>query len=323
MKILYIPSGFPGIYDFFDNCIVNELNNEGHVCKSFNHFEGIDSLKVNVLRFQPDIVFTMTGFILPPKMMEWLKCQKIKLAVWMTEDPYYMDKTIELIKHYDYVFTIDKASQLIYQENEHHRVYHLPLGTDPNIFSPSTISDDQKVYDICLVGYPYPERIELIKLLLKRTTYTIHVVGGKWNNELLKCHGNKRLNITDWKPPHEIPDYYNSAKIVINTHRPHNLEENNNSMGIINQSINNRTFDVAACGAFQLISHQPDLRDYFSEEEMVSFKNQGEFLGKIHFYIKNNEKRKEIALKSREVVLKHHTFSHRLEKVIELVQRRT
>ncbi|MGG1073107.1 glycosyltransferase [Priestia megaterium] len=320
MKILYIPSGFPGIYDFFDHCIVSELNKEDHVCKSFNHFEGADSLKTNVLKFQPDIVFTMTGFILPPTMIEWLKYQKIKLGVWMTEDPYYMDKTIKLIKSYDYVFTIDKASQNIYQENGHRKVYYLPLGTDPNIFSPSITSASEKSHDICLVGYPYPDRIELIKLLLKQSTYNIHVVGGKWNNELQEWNEDNRLKITDWKPPHEIPRYYNTAKIIINTHRPHDLAENNNSMGIINTSINNRTFDVAACRAFQLISHQPDLRDYFSEEEMVSFKNQGEFLDKIRFYIKNNEKREEIALKSREIVLKNHTFSHRLKKIIELVQ---
>ncbi|KAB2488079.1 CgeB family protein [Priestia endophytica] len=321
MKILYIFSGFPGIYYFFDNFIINELNNEDHICKGFNHFEGMDSLKLNVLEFEPDLVFTMTGFILPEQMTEWLKDQKNKLAVWMTEDPYYMDKTVEIINRYDYIFTIDRASLEHYQKNGHPHVYLLPLGTDPNTFSPSTHSDEQELIDICLVGYPYPDRIELIKFLLKETQYTIEVVGGKWKDELREWSKDQRLKITDWQPPHKVVNYYNNAKIILNTHRPQDLVENNNSMGIISKSINNRTFDVASCGAFQLISHQPDLRYYFSEKEMVSFESQEELIEKIHFYIKNEEKRKEIALNAREVVLKHHTFAHRIKEIIAIVQK--
>jgi spore maturation protein CgeB len=155
---------------------------------------------------------------------------------------------------------------------------------------------------------------------LKETHYTIHVVGGLWNSVFEEGNEEKRLKITDWKPPHEVPDCYNSAKIILNTHRPHDLAENKNSVGVINRSINNRTFDVSACGAFQLISHQPDLRDYFSEEEIVSFENNEDLLHKIHFYLKNEQKRKQIALNAREKILKHHTFVHRIKELLTLIQ---
>ncbi|MFC0271914.1 glycosyltransferase [Metabacillus herbersteinensis] len=320
MKVLYITSGFPGIYQFFDNCIVNEMNNDDHICKSFNHFQGIDSLKLIVLKFEPDLVFTLTGFILPKEMTDWLRSKNIKLAVWMTEDPYYMDTSIGLASHYDYVFTIDSSSLEVYREKGHPNVYLLPLGTDPNIFSPKPNVDEQQINDICLVGYPYPERIDIINLLLKETSYTVQVVGGNWKDNLLQWSENKQLKIIDWSPPDTVAYYYNNAKIILNTHRPHDLAENQNSMGIINSSINNRTFDVAASGAFQLISYKPDLRNYFTEEEMVSFQKEEDLLNKIDHFMKHKEERKKIAVSAREKVLNQHTFLHRTKEIISTVK---
>ncbi|WP_257958811.1 CgeB family protein [Bacillus sp. V3-13] len=262
----------------------------------------------------------MTGFILPKEMTEWLKGQNYKTAVWMTEDPYYMDRTIEIINDYDYVFTIDRAALDCYREEGHPNIFHLPLGTDPNTFIPSKNPEEQKKDDICLVGYPYPQRIELIKFLLHNTQYTIHVVGGKWSDELTHVKQDHRLKITDWKPPQEVAHYYNSAKIILNTHRPHDLAENNNSMGIINKSINNRTFDIAACGAFQLITEELDLRSYFSEEEIISFEGDEDLLEKIDFYINNDKERKRISLNAREKVLKYHTFAHRIRELTAIAQ---
>ncbi|PLR81747.1 protein CgeB [Bacillus sp. V33-4] len=320
MKVLYIPSGFPGIYYFFDNCIVNELRKQGHICNSFNHFKGLDSLMLNVSEFAPELVLTMTGFILPNEMTEWLNTQHLKTAVWMTEDPYYMDRTCGMINDYDYVFTIDRSALECYQEKGHPLVFHLPLGTDPRTFAPSITPDEQDLEDICLVGYPYPERIKLIEFLLENTQYTLQVVGGKWDEKLGHMTKNPRLKITEWKPPQEVAHYYNNSRIILNTHRPHDLAENNNSMGIMNKSINNRTFDIAACGAFQLITEELDLRTYFSAEEIISFEGNEELLEKIHFYVNHDQERKKIALKARENVLKHHTFAHRIKELTAIIQ---
>ncbi|MGG1368246.1 glycosyltransferase [Priestia megaterium] len=321
MRILYIPSGFSGVYHFFDDCIVRECNNEDNTCSLFNHYKGFNSLKSKVEEFKPDLVLTLTGFLLSSKMTEWLKSQNIKLAVWMTEDPYYMDASISVISRYDYVFTIDRSALEFYLETCHPNAYLLPLGTDSNIFSSKIDVDEKQMHDICLVGFPYPERINIINLLLEKTSYSIQVVGTKWKDELEQWKENKLLKIIDWSAPEIVARYYNNAKIVLNTHRPYDLGENKNSMKIINKGINNRTFDVAACGAFQLISYQSDLYRYFSENEMVAFKGEEDLLSKICFYINNEKKRKQIAIKAREKVLKHHTFANRIKELTTIIQK--
>lgn len=322
MRILYIPSGFFDIYQFFDKCILRECNNLGHICKSFSLYKGLDDLKSTVESFKPNLVFTMTGFILPTEMTEWLQSENIKLAVWMTEDPYYMDVSRSLVSRYDYVFTIDSAALKFYRESGHPNIFFLPLGTHPGTFSRKhNISEEELRNDLCLVGYPYPERIDIINLLLKETSYKIQVVGGKWKDKLKNWSTNRLLKISDWLPPYEVANHYHHSKIILNIHRPYNLKENKNSIGIINRSINNRTFDIAASGVFQLLSHKPDLCDFFTEEEIVSFRSKKELLYKIDYYIKHKKERNEIALRAQSKVLSQHTFSHRIEEIISIVEK--
>jgi spore maturation protein CgeB len=108
---------------------------------------------------------------------------------------------------------------------------------------------------------------------------------------------------------------------VLNTHRPFNLKHNQNRLGIVGKSINNRTFDVAACGSFQLIQFKEDLPNHFIEnEEIVSFNNNQELAQKIDYYLKSEEERRWIADNARKRVLKDHTFEQRLENMLELIK---
>ncbi|MBN8201204.1 MULTISPECIES: CgeB family protein [Bacillaceae] len=319
MRILFISSGYTGIYKFFEQWIMKELQKKTNV-KQFDPLTGIGKLKTMVNQFKPDIVIVLLGFKVPLKIIQWVKTQKIKTAVWLTEDPYYMDKTEVLIPNYDYIFTIDTAAKDFYIKKGHQQTFHLPLGTSTEIFKPIQ-AGPAFISDICLLGYPYPDRVKLIQVLLEKTPYKIKVIG-KWRNKLIRLQNHPRLRIHDiWVEPSIAAQYYNGAKIVLNTHRPYNLHQNKNRIGIKGNSINNRTFDVAACGAFQLIEYKEDLPIHFIEDkEIVSFKTEDELLQKIIFYINHEEKRKEISELANKRVLKEHTFEKRMEDMLSKLQ---
>lgn len=314
MKILYIPSGFFGVYPFFDQSIINEFTNQGYECKTFSHYNGITSFKKSLHTFTPDFVLTMAGLMMPEDMLTFLKKHGIKVAVWLTEDPYYIDVTSKIIFNYDYVFTVDKRALDVYHQLNHSDSYLLSLGTDTDIFKPKATNLIFK--DLCLVGFPYPERIQLIKFLLEHSSYNIRVVGNEWEQHLGKWKKNERLHVMNWITPHKVADCYNSAKIILNTHRPHDLKENKNTRGVIGESINNRTFDIAACQAFQLISHKPELHSCFTHEEIVSFHTLDELLHKINYYITHDKERKKIAARAKNKVLAQHLFQHRLLEMV-------
>lgn len=318
MKIIFITSSYKGIYDYFEAWIVRELK-KNHEVKFFHFKDGLSNLQSVTGGFNPELALTLVGFKLPLQMVQWLKKQQVKTAVWFTEDPYFMDRTQVLSQYFDFVFTIDSAAFEFYINNGHMNAYQFPLATEPQVFRPKQVAAKYRS-DICLVGFPYPDRIQLIQFLLQNTPYKIKVVG-KWTNPLFRFRSNPKLMIHEgWVEPSVVADFYNGAKIVLNTHRPFNLRQNQNKLGIIGKSINNRTFDIAACSSFQLIEFKEDLLKYFLEdEEMVSFKSNQELVQKIDFYLKFEEERQLIADNAKNRVLKEHTFEHRLKKMLDLI----
>jgi spore maturation protein CgeB len=318
MKVLYIPSGYIKIYQFFDRWILNELQKNSDIEVQSAALSGnFSRLKSVCKQFQPDIIFTMLGDNLPPAILHWMKNHHSKSVVWLTEDPYYTDRSIKVLPYFDYVFSIDCASVDYYKSLGYKHIYHLPLGTDPAVFRPRR--NNGKMYDISLIGYPYPDRIRIMSLLLKETPYKIQIVGNKWRKQSLRTSRSNYSLINRWLPPLKVAELYSNGKIILNTHRPFNEKSNLNTARIINRSINNRTFDIAACGSFQLIQFMADLPEHFEEqEEIVSFKSDDELLSQIDYYLSNEEERNSIAAKGRKKVLQQHTFYHRLDKILNI-----
>ncbi|QSF43803.1 CgeB family protein [Paenibacillus tianjinensis] len=323
MRILFITSGFRAVYSFFERSIVEAFQNAGHYCESFGLRNDLQALQQMEQSLQPDLILAMTGLKIPKPILEFLRQTNVKSAVWMTEDPYYMDWTLPLTAYFDYIFTIDQAAAEQYTRLGHPCVYHLPLGTDPGIFHCTPVSEEF-TSDIGLVGVPYSNRIELIELLLKNTDYTIQIVGRGWGKHHLEWNRTKAGHVhlvNAWVKPETAMKYYNGSTIVLNIHRPSDEKYNKNRMGIMAKSINNRTFDAASCEAFQLIDSREGLVNHFAEgKEMVSFEDKNDLLEKIHYYIAHGEERKHIARQARKRVLSSHTFQHRIDRLVKTVQ---
>lgn len=322
MKIIFITSGYRAIYSFFEQCVITAIQNAGHFCETFTLNQDLNALKLMKQTLQPDLIVAMTGLKISTPILEFLKQADVKSAIWMTEDPYYMDWTLPLVSYFDYIFTIDQAAVEQYQRLGHPYVYHLPLGTDPEVFH-STLVSEEFTSDICLVGVPYSNRIELIEFLLTRTDYRIQIVGRGWAKHHSKWKGLKRkLQVVNaWVKPETVVNYYNGSKIVLNIHRPSDEKYNKNRMGVIAKSINNRTFDAASCEAFQLMDYKEELGKHFEEgKEMVSFKDKNDLLEKIHYYMAHDEERRHMAIQARTRVLASHTFQHRIDHLLMQVQ---
>jgi spore maturation protein CgeB len=323
MRIILITSGFRAVYTFFEQSVLKAFQNAGHHCKLFTLNKGLNEFKLINQSFQPDLILAMGGLKISKPMLDFLKQTKEKSAIWMTEDPFYMDWSIPLITYFDFIFTIDQAALEQYKRLGHPHVYHLPLGTDPEMFH-STLVSEEYTSDICLVGVPYSNRIELIEFLLKRTDYQIQLVGRGWSRHNNEWKKNLNLDldlVNAWVIPETVAKYYNGSKIILNIHRPSDEKYNRNHHGIIAKSINNRTFDAASCEAFQLIDSKEELANYFEEgKEIISFQDKDDLLEKIHYYIANEEERKQIAKNARKRVWSAHTFKHRINYMLMKVQ---
>ncbi|MCJ7841373.1 glycosyltransferase [Lederbergia sp. NSJ-179] len=321
MKILYISSGYPMIYHYLDRNIERALHYASQKCILFQPHESIDQLE-SILNEEeaPQFSLTLLGDHLSKQARNLLSDYHMKQAVWLTEDPFYIDQTIQRIFDDDYVFTIDSGAQKEYLSAGFSHVYHLPLGTDPTTFARMQV-DNRYQSDVLLVGYPYPSRVQLVEFLLRNGSFPITVIGKQWYNRLAKKY-RKHVNITlydQWLEPEEIAKFYNGAKIVLNPHRHSGFSFQQNRRNIRNETINNRTFDIAACGAFQLIEELPDLRLFFSEDEMISYQDHRDCLEKIYFYLTREQIRRRVGVQVQKKVYNKHTFQHRIETIMDIM----
>jgi spore maturation protein CgeB len=322
MRILYISSGYTRIYRYFDRSIIlaiKQLNNANvrPVSPSIKTEDLSDIIK----HFKPNIMITLLGDRLPKETLQFLRSSNVATAVWLTEDPFYFDETIELIPPYDYVFTVDLGALEAYKEFGYTNAYHIPLGTNPAVFKPKPING-RYTSDICLVGYPYLDRVDMINMLLKETPFQIKGVGSGWKKHF-RSNVRDNFEIIDrWISPEKVADYYSNSKIVLNSQRPFDEKSNKNQHLTHSKSINNRTFDIAACNGFQIVQSMKDLSIHFTlDKEIISFNSHDELLEKIHLFIDQPNKREIIAAKARENTILNHTFKQRMETMLSIIRK--
>ena len=105
----------------------------------------------------------------------------------------------------------------------------------------------------------------------------------------------------------ELPSFYNACTV--------NFNATSIQMG---KAVNQRVFDVPACGAFLLTDHQESIEGLFEVgKEVVTYKDRGEIADLARFYLRNDAARRTIAGKGRERVLAEHTYRHRIETIAQ------
>jgi spore maturation protein CgeB len=114
-------------------------------------------------------------------------------------------------------------------------------------------------------------------------------------------------------------DYYRTTPFLYNACR---INFNATSLQM-RSAVNQRVFDVPACGAFLLTDHQESLGEAFEiGEEVIAFEHPGEIPDLVRFYLENPARRKAVAERGRQRVLREHTYRHRLNSMVEQMRAR-
>ncbi|MEC1901783.1 CgeB family protein [Bacillus atrophaeus] len=312
MNVLYIRSGYKGIYSYFDRWI-----EEGFLHSPIRLLSSLDldaQSARSIKSFQPDFAVIMVGDRVPSEWLTWLKIEGIPVYVWLTEDPFYTDISLQVIPHADVILTIDQNSADVYRELGCPHVYYMPIPTNQRLFK--KLNTETSCHsNLLLIGYPYPNRVQLIKETAN-LPFTIRLIGKEWRKYLhKKTIKQSNVDIIDqWISPEKAVHYYNSADIVINPHRPYHFAFNKNQKSIQNISLNNRSFDIAACEAFQLV----DLPAASPFSSFVSYHGINDFKRKAAYYLEHPEERKKAAALNYKETIPANTFDELPAKLLHI-----
>jgi spore maturation protein CgeB len=317
-KILYITSGKGVPYSPLDESIIRWLRTlVGELIVTSPEADPVAAAD----RSRPDLAIHLDGMLLDVNTIDRIRERGIRTALWLTDDPYYTDATINIVGHYDYIFSIERGGVSFYKELGCPEVHYLPLGCDPSVFRPCRVAfQDRK--EICFAGSGFWNRIELIDSLSRFLKHKNLVIAGKWWSRLPHYKRLKsKIRRGEWLSPEATASFYNSSKIALNIHRRYDDSTiNNNTRRIPAVSPNPRTFEISGCGVLQLTDVREDLPNfYIPGEEIVTYSSPEELKYKIDYYLRHEEERQQIALRGLIRTLREHTYEHRLVQLLQTV----
>ncbi|EIJ80537.1 hypothetical protein PB1_09257 [Bacillus methanolicus PB1] len=114
-------------------------------------------------------------------------------------------------------------------------------------------------------------------------------------------------------------DYYKLYPLVFH----HSKININLTRTFVETGLPLRVFDVLSSKGFLLTNDKQDIHRLFKDgRDLVVFRDNQDLVEQIDYYLHHEEERIRIAESGHETLCKHHTYVHRLEKIIELGKRK-
>lgn len=211
--------------------------------------------------------------------------------------------SIEEYNKYDHVFIASNKWADEIKNKIDATVQPLLQCTDPEIFYP----DHSSIYEheLLFVGNSRKVFRKILKDLLP-TDHDLAIYGKEWN------FLDKNLIHGDHIPNNQLKKAYSSCKILLNDHW-----EDMRMKGFIS----NRIFDGFASGAFIISDEINGAKEIFGNT-LVTYSNSEELHQLIDYYLENEEERRDLANKGRDIVLlKDHTYENRVKQILEIIHK--
>jgi len=197
---------------------------------------------------------------------------------------------------------------------------YLPHAADPEVYRPYLLSSAEQqalACDVVFVGDSrhrmghLPENWHRVQVLEAVAQLGVHlrVYGKGWetldDSYAVKRHVAGRVLL----PAEQVARAYRAAAIVLNVHHPQ-----------LPQGCNQRTFEVPACGAFQLVDMRTELSHLFKlDEEVACYRDTKNLQEKVRYYLAHPAERAHLAEAGHKRVLAEHTYVHRLRRLLERI----
>jgi 2-polyprenyl-3-methyl-5-hydroxy-6-metoxy-1,4-benzoquinol methylase len=207
-------------------------------------------------------------------------------AWWAIDTHLDFDRCLAKARDFDVVFAAQRDGADRLRQHGIPTATWLPLACDPVRHGQQRC---EKKYDLSFVGHIFPgPRAELLELLQKK--FPKMFIGQCYFEEMAKT--------------------YSASRIVFNRS--------------IRNDINMRVFEALASGSLLLtndLAENGQVVLFQDGVHLATYRDPEELLDKARFYLQRAESRERIAAAGRNEVLARHTYRHRMEQILAVVEK--
>jgi spore maturation protein CgeB len=256
--------------------------------------------------FAPDLMLVIRGDKINPLVLNEIKEKSgsCKIIIWENDnlDCLRVESLTKNSQYIDCFFTYDRKDVKRAESIGFKKSYYLPTGFDPFIFQkilPTNKQYQKYGCDITFVGKGYDKRNMYLKQIPSEVK--LKVFGTGYQKGIKADKSYIILN--------EVNILYNCSKIGLSMH------ENDKFQGV-----NNRTFEICGSGCICLVDNMNEIPEMFDVgKEVVMYSSPLEMIEQIERYSHDKELRLKIAEAGNKNAHAHHTFRHRLERMLNII----
>jgi spore maturation protein CgeB len=188
------------------------------------------------------------------------------------------------------------------------------MAADPSVHRPLELTQAEREEfgaDVSFVGAGYANRRAIFPRLLDHD-WKFKLWGNEWDgatdlSSVLQRHGARIETDTCLK-------VFNGSAVNLNLHSC-----TGTGFDPEGDFVNPRTFELAACGAFQLTDRRSLLPDVLTPNEIATVSSADELPAAITRWLREPEQRIAMAAKARRRVLAEHTYAHRMRDLLSQI----
>lgn len=302
LKIAFVVSEkgkHANIADYFIGMgLARSLNNMGYeteflsekIDDIYNINEDIDVLISFLNRYDIDKIKTKNSLLIK---IAWV----INWFEWWVNKSYFESYDIVLVSNTEGIKYIEK--------NTGYKPILFPKATDTSMYNSKVESVKKYECDYCFAGNYWDDRErDLVNSLVPEDIpYDFNLYGNWWDKTKLKSFYKKRISYMN------MPKVYASTKIVL---------DDATDFTDTSSSINTRVFDALAVGVLVISNGKEGIREFFGDKLPI-YDSKESLEELLDFYISNPDRRKAKVEQLQSMVLKHHTYDIRANKLVEIL----
>jgi spore maturation protein CgeB len=265
--------------------------------------------------FAPDVVLALAQAPLDARALAAIGRTGAIRALWFVEDFRRFTYWREVAAQYDHVFTIQTDSCFAaLRTATDARLTYLPCAFDPEEHRPLQLSDAERDAfgsDVSFVGAGYRNRRQGLRRFLD---LDFRIWGSDWNGapdlERVVQRDSARISTED------SVRIFNATRVNLNLHSS-TYHDDVDPQG---DFVNPRTFELAGCGAFQIVDRRALLPAVLTPgREVAVASSVAEMRDLTRHYLAHADERLAIAARSHGRALAGHTYQHRMRELIAAV----